>query len=262
MNKLSLVIAVLFSGTLSCAGFGSEPPTNPARQSISLGGDWLFRRDGDKDDAWKTVKVPSSFERHEGIEFHGVGWYRKSIAPFAVPAGKRVLLHFQAAATAAEVWWNGEKIGTHLGGWTPFRFDITDQARKAAAGVPHELRVRLDEKVGHNTQGFLPMIAPHFGGLWQDVELLVVPETYCDDLQLLAVGNLETSEIRLDMPLSGKTPEAMPSVEVRCRLRGESDWTILPLRATLTGNRIQGSAALANPRPWSPDESNLYAIRF
>ena len=262
MNKLSLVIAVLFSGTLSCAGFGSEPPTNPARQSISLGGDWLFRRDGDKDDAWKTVKVPSSFERHEGIEFHGVGWYRKSIAPFPAPAGKRVLLHFQAAATAAEVWWNGEKVGTHLGGWTPFRFDITDQARKAAAGVPHELRVRLDEKVGHNTQGFLPMIAPHFGGLWQDVELLVVPETYCDDLQLLAVGNLETSEIRLDMPLSGKTPEAMPSVEVRCRLRGESDWTILPLRATLTGNRIQGSAALANPRPWSPDEPNLYELEI
>jgi hypothetical protein len=25
--------------------------------------------------------------------------------------------------------------------------------------------VRLDEKVGHNTQGFLPVVEPHFGGL-------------------------------------------------------------------------------------------------
>ena len=130
----------------------------------------------------------------------------KTVPAFPLPAGKRVLLHFQAAATEAEVWWDGERVGTHLGGWTPFRFDITDLVRKAAAGRPHELRVRLDEKLGHNTQGFLPIIAPHFGGLWQDVQLLVVPETYCDDLNLLAVGNLETAEIQLDIPLCGKLP--------------------------------------------------------
>ncbi|MCC6124932.1 MAG: hypothetical protein IT426_08220 [Pirellulales bacterium] len=262
MNKLGLLLAVLFSGTFPCAGVGSEPPANPARQTISLGGDWLFRRDGDKADAWKTVELPSSFERHEGIEFNGVGWYEKSIAPFALPAGKRALLHFQAAATEAEVWWNGEKVGSHLGGWTPFRFDITDQVRKAAAGKPHELRVRLDEKVGHNTQGFLPIIAPHFGGLWQNVDLLVVPETYCDDLNLLAIGDLETSEIRFDIPLSGKMRETMPALEIRCRLRGESDWTLLPPRVHFAGNRIRGSAAIANPRLWSPDEPNLYELEI
>lgn len=267
MSKLKLLVAVFITGVLSSAGFAAETPTNPARQTISLDGDWLFQRDAaesdkTKADAWKTVKVPSSFDQHEGVEFHGVGWYRKSVAPFAVPPGKRVLLHFEAAATEAEVWWNGEKLGTHLGGWTPFRFDITELVRKAAPGAPHELRVRLDEKVGHNSQGFLPIIAPHFGGLWQDVELLIVPETYGDDLQLLAVGNLETSEIRFDLPLAGKVPETMPAVEIRCRRRGENDWILLPYRATLTGNRIQGSAALVNSRPWSPEEPNLYELEI
>jgi hypothetical protein len=261
MRKPTWVVAVVFSAMCTAATSGREWPTDAARPTIPLCGDWLFQRDGAKADQWKTVTLPASFEQHEGIEFDGVGWYKRSVAPFALPAGKRVLLHFQAAATAAEVWWNGEKVGSHLGGWTPFRIDITDQVRKAAGG-PHELRVRLDEKVGHNSQGFLPIIAPHFGGLWQGVELLIVPETYCDDLQLLAVGNPAKAEIELELPLAGKAVEAMPPVEARCRLRGERDWAVLPLQAKFTGNRIQATAALANPRLWSPDEPNLYELEI
>ena len=256
MIKFILLTAAMFWGASAAAA--------PARQTISLNGDWLFQRDGAKADDWKTVPVPSSFEQHEGIAFDGVGWYRKSIPPFALPAGKRVLLHFQAAATEAEVWWNGEKLGTHLGGWTPFRFDITEQVRKAPAGQPHELRVRLDEKVGHNTQGFLPIIAPHFGGLWQDVQLLVVPETYCDDLRLLAVGDLGKSEFRLDIPLGrhGARDHAagQPSA---AGFAGETDWTVLPLQTTLSrkiGFRLR--RPLANPRLWSPDEPNLYELEI
>src|SRR5438093_656865 len=140
-----------------------------SRRTISLNGDWMFQRDRAPADQWKTVQVPGSFQSHEGIDFHGVGWYHKKIEPFEAPKGKRILLHFQAAATEAAVWWNGHKLGNHLGGWTPFRFDVTDFVREAPAGRGHEIKVRLDEKVGHNTQGFLPMVAPHFGGLWQEV---------------------------------------------------------------------------------------------
>jgi hypothetical protein len=260
MNNFTLIAAIVFAGVIPSSGSSAEPPPNAARQTISLDGDWLFQRDGAKADDWKTVKIPSSFEQHEGIEFNGVGRYRKVIPPFPVPAGKRVLLHFDAAATEAEVRWNGEKIGAHLGGWTPFRFDVTQQVRKAPAGRPHELLVRLDEKVGHNTQGFLPIIAPHFGGLWQDVKLLIVPETYCDDLRLLALGDLQTSEIRFDLPLAGTIPTAEPPLKIRCRLRGQSDWSVLPLRTTFSENRIQAFAPLAHPRPWSPDEPNLYEL--
>jgi beta-glucuronidase len=262
MNKSVLFAALLVFAEFQISGLSAEPVANSARQTISLSGDWLFQRDGSRPDDWKTVQVPSSFEQHEGIEFNGVGWYRKSVEAFPLPEGKRVLLCFQAAATEAEVWWNGKKLGTHLGGWTPFRFDITEQVRKAPADRPHELRVRLDEKVGHNTQGFLPIIAPHFGGLWQDVQLLVVPETYCDDLRLMATGNREASEFRLDIPLSGKTPDAMPPFDLRCRLRGTSEWTRLPLRTTFSAGRIEAFASLANPRPWSPDEPSLYELEL
>ena len=242
--------------------WGASAAPAPARQTISLNSDWLFQRDGAKADGWKTVRVPSSFQQHEGTAFHGVGWYRKSIPAFTLPAGKRVLLHFEAAATEAEVWWNGERLGTHVGGWTPFRFDVTELVRKAPAGQPHELRVRLDEQVGHNSQGFLPIIAPHFGGLWQDVELLVLAETYCDDLQLLAVGDLVKSGLQFEIPLAGTVPATLPQLSIRCRLRGETNWTTLPMQTTFAGGRVEAFAPLFHPRPWSPAEPNLYELQI
>ena len=262
MKKLVLLaIATLCSATAGPAQPTARTPS-PARQTVSLTGDWLFQRDGMNPADWKTVQVPSSFQQHEGTAFHGVGWYRKSIPAFALPAGKRVLLHFEAAATAAEVWWNGQKLGTHVGGWTPFRFDVTDLVRKAPPGQVHELRVRLDEQVGHNSQGFLPIIAPHFGGLWQEVGLLLLPETYCDDLQLLAVGDLGLPGFRFEIPLAGTVPATLPPLSIRCRLRSESNWTVLPVQANFSKGRIAAVAPLAHPRPWSPAEPNLYELQI
>ncbi len=234
--------------------------TNTARQTISLNGDWLFQRDGAKADDWKRVQVPSSFEQHEGPEFNGIGWYRKEVQPFTMAPGQRVLLHFEAAATEAEVWWNGTKLGSHLGGWTPFRFDVTEEIRKAPAGKAHEIRVRLDEKVGHNTQGFLPIIAPHFGGIWQDVALLIVPETFIDDLKVLAIGDSDTSELRLEIPSVG--PVQVPEITVKSRLRETSEWTALQLRRGGTNNPHEFRASVPDARLWSPAEPNLYELEI
>jgi len=260
VSAVLLLAAATASYALAMSGSTVQPSSNPVRQVTSLNGEWLFRRDAARTDEWKTVTVPSSFEQHEGIEFNGVGWYRKRIEPLVLPPGKRVLLHFQAAATEAAVWWNGEKLGTHVGAWTPFRFDVTEQVRKAAVGQPHELLVRLDEKVGHNTQGFLPMVAPHFGGLWQEVSLLMVPATYCDDLRLLAAGDLAACEVRLEVPLAGDVPEGVSAVTVRARLQGARDWMVLSPGAVRSGDTLICRAPMPDARPWSPAEPHLYDI--
>lgn len=51
---------------------------------------------------------------------------------------------FEAAATEVDVWVNDRKAGRHLGGWTPFRLDVTE-ALRAGADATNEIRVRLDE---------------------------------------------------------------------------------------------------------------------
>src|SRR5262245_9223378 len=84
---------------------------DPARVVRSLDGPWQFRRDSAPPYAWKDITVPSAMQSHEGTNWHGIGWYRKTLDPLTVPEGRRLLLHFQAAATHAQVWLDGEKLG-------------------------------------------------------------------------------------------------------------------------------------------------------
>ncbi len=236
-----------------------------SRQEISLNGSWQFQRNGAAPESWKEVAVPSSFESHEGIEFNGVGWYRKTIPPFALAKGQRVLLHFEAAATEATVWWNGHRLGSHLGAWTPFRFDVTDLVRAAAPNRPHELRVRLDEKVGHNTQGFLPIIAPHFGGLWQGVQLVLVPDTYVDDLRLQAYGDWANKRLKLALALAGNTSVEIRELRVRYRLRGQADYQELtaPLqRDQDDAHLLRAEIPVRDPQRWSPANPLLYELQL
>ena len=239
--------------------------------------DWEFQRDGAR--GWKKVAVPSAFQSHEGGDFHGVGWYRTTVGPLEVPKGRRLLLHFDAAATQVEVWWGDTKLGSHLGGWMPFRFDVTELARKSP-DAKHAIRVRVDDKGGH------------FGGLWQPVRLLNVPETYIDDLRLHAIGNPQAERIEIDAPLLGTNPAAASDIRVRWRLANTADqWGERtfkeagksedggrlfaakgdkarlragpPARLTLTA----GAEGEANSdgslwHPWSPEKPNLYEVEL
>ena len=206
------VVSVL-AAILSCMWLAANGAAAP-RRVIALDGSWDFQTNGAPARQWKSVEVPSNWETHEGTNFNGIGWYRLKPGPIDVPKNGRVLLHFQAAATEATVFWNGARVGSHLGGWTPFRFDVT-----GFIASTNEIRVRLDEKVGHNTQGFLPIVQPHFGGIWQSVRLEVVPPVYFDDLQLRATGNPDTKQIEIEVPIRGAAAEGV-SIEAKWRRRG------------------------------------------
>jgi len=277
----------LSSGALELTA-GSAP-----RVAIDLGGSWRFQTNGAPEGSWKSVRVPSDFESHEGTGFDGVGWYRRELPERTVPASRRVLLHFQAAATETAVWVDDQRVGGHLGGWTPFRVDVTDALRarggdsnnqvgnyvynqvlraRAGAGC-RELRVRVDEKVGHNTQGFLPIVQPHFGGLWQDVTWLEVPAAYVDDLRLRATGNPATGQLELEIPVGGDGAAAIEGLTVRWGLRGASrrvttrlrlgeDERAVGARLWREGNTLHARIPVSGPRLWSPADPNLYDVEI
>lgn len=238
------------------------------RRVVSLNGPWQFQREGAAATAWKTVTVPASFESHEGSDFDGVGWYRRQVEVPRVPAHHRLLLHFQGAATEAEVWCNGVKVGGHLGAWTPFRLDCTSCVADGGGGTA-ELKVRLDEKVGHNTQGFLPIVAPHFGGLWQEVQWCVVPEVWIDDLHLLAAGDPERALLQLEVPVLGQAVPVDPAPLVRYRLRGEKLWQEGEAQVASLASLASGGASgwrlqvpVAQAKLWQPGAPYLYEIEI
>lgn len=154
----------------------------PLRRTHELTG-WKVKTKGTE--VWHSIDTNNSWEAALGDSFDGMATYETQL-PALEPLHQtgRLLLHFEAVATHAVIRLNGESIGEHLGGWTPFRIDITERYQTGAV-----LTVEVDEKVGHNTQGFLPIFIPHFGGIWKPVSLIqTTGPAFLDDLTLFAGG--------------------------------------------------------------------------
>ena len=107
---------------------------------LNLNGEWQFAFDDANaglKEKWympektldRTIIVPFCFEsKASGVglnERHDTIWYRRK---FAVPAemqGKRVWVRFGAVDFECTVYVNGNAVGFHRGGYTPFSVDAT-----------------------------------------------------------------------------------------------------------------------------------------
>jgi len=237
-----------------------------AQTRVPLDGAWQVRPEAEPD-GWRAITVPSAFETALGTTFDGVGVYRRTL-PLPTTKVAAVRIEFAAVATHATVFCNGTQVGEHLGGWTPFRVDVTSALRWNGEDV---LEVRVDEKVGHNTQGFLPIIQPHFGGIWQSVTLCLDDGPVLDRLGLATFGTWNPHNVFLNALLPG-------SVSVRAPVLGAGEQA--RVRVELNGGRLVGerdvmvTGILSETAPadgqeirvegyvdsWTPSSPRLYTV--
>jgi beta-galactosidase/beta-glucuronidase len=76
------------------------------------------------------IRVPYPFQsRLSGIgdeSIHNIVWYCKTFKVREDFRQARVLLKFGAVDYKAMVWLNGKYLGEHVGGYSPFSFDVTE----------------------------------------------------------------------------------------------------------------------------------------
>ncbi len=262
MSHFGVCLAIALTGSSPAMAIGQE-------NRISLEGEWMVTSD---DQAIpKPVEVPSSLEDAWQVEYDGKSVWRKTIPGIDVAEDQRLILHFQAVATKATVWIDDQLVGHHLGGWTPFEFDITEFVTANADKKSWELKVEVDELVGHNTQGFLPIITHHFGGIWQPVWLEVVPATRIDSSAVLDRGDPFANSVHFSVPIIGPSNGKSETLRVSWRpWQGEpaGEWDIL---GDLPRKNLDGAAAalafegqfeIPNAIGWSPANPQLYEARF
>ena len=108
---------------------------------LCLNGEWGFETDqGDSGihrgllerELNDKIIVPfcpeSKLSGIENHDYYNAVWYRRNVTIPSEWTGKRVLLHFQAVDYDSTVWVNGEEVGRHRGGFSPFSCDISDVA--------------------------------------------------------------------------------------------------------------------------------------
>jgi beta-glucuronidase len=159
-----------------------------------------------------TMKIPSDWNtQDEKLFFYeGTVWFKKSFQ--AVPMTEcRTLLYFGAVNYDCHVWVNGKKAGHHVGGFTPFNYDISDLLKKGENTVI----VKVDNK--RHAEDVPTQIFDwwNYGGITRDVKLVKVPMNYLEnyDLQLKKAANkAKVRELAFSAKMNAK--EAGHQVEV------------------------------------------------
>jgi beta-glucuronidase len=132
------------------------PQLNSCRNQTSLDGLWDFRFQWLKDNpsGWENgfpaehlMAVPASFNdllvTHSQRNHWGYVWYSRT---FEVPAGwqnRRTVLRIGSANYSADVWLNGELLGSHETGYTPFEFDVSSQLKDGSNLLVVRVNTRL-----------------------------------------------------------------------------------------------------------------------
>src|SRR5215470_10516169 len=125
-----------------------------------------------------TLKVPGDWntQTDQLLFYEGTVWYKKSFDYQRQP-DTRLFVYFGAANYFTDVYLNGQKLGQHEGGFTPFNFEITSLVRDTG----NFLIVKVDNKRRRDAVPTLMTDWWNYGGLTREVKLIETPATFVHD---------------------------------------------------------------------------------
>lgn len=197
-----------------------------------------------------TLLVPRDWNSQDNRLFYyeGAIWYRRLFNHVAAPH-TRVFLHFSAANYQVDVYLNGHKLGRHIGGFTPFDFEVTGKL------LDHDnsLVVRVDNRRLAEGVPTLNTDWWNYGGLTREVCLVSVPETFVANavVQLdrknpgQIHATVQLAGPQLQQPVTVSVPELKLSATVTTDTAGRADLN-LPVDASL--------------QRWSPEHPHTYDV--
>jgi beta-glucuronidase len=195
-----------------------------------------------------TLKVPGDWntQRQELLLYEGPVWYQKYLT-WTKTAQHRVFLCFEAANYRARVWLNGEKLGEHSGGFTPFQFEVTNALHEGQ----NSLVVEVDNTRRVESVPTLSSDWWNYGGLTRGVKLVNVPESFIRDYSVqLAKGS--NAEIAGWVKLNGASRPETVNLEI----------PEISLKKSFTTD-ASGAASFHFPAKlqlWSPEQPKLYRV--
>ncbi len=230
----------------------------------SLNGLWDYAigpKEGERPAPEGKILVPFAVES----ALSGVGkrltaddalWYSTT---FKVPRqwkGQQVWLNFQAVDWSTEVWLNGQRVGSHTGGYTAFSFDITPYLVKGK----QQLVVKVLDATDNDEQPRGKQVSNPEGiwytpvsGIWQSVWLEPTP-TPARIVNYSAVSSEGASALTV-------TPQVENAQEGdRVAVRLMEGGKVLQEEVVPVGTPAVFRPG--NPHRWSPEDPYLYDLVF
>lgn len=178
--------------------------------------------------------------------YEGTVWYARHFN--AEPSSqKRHFLYFGAVSYRCNVYLNGELIGSHEGGFTPFQIEVTDFLKEGDNFLVVEANNR-------RTTDAIPALAFdwwNYGGITRDVMLITTPRTYIDDY-FIQLDKHQPDLIHAQVTLSDQVSEdvtiSIPELKVSMKVKTDEE------------GRAKTSFKVKKLVRWAPDAPKLYDV--
>ena len=146
------------------------------RKKIALMEGWQFSKPGEQETA---VNLPHTWNNMDGQDggndyWRGTCVYKKTFPKPEFGPDQRVYLEFQGVNASARVELNGQAVGAHDGGYSTFRWDVTDLLQEENSLTVHVDNSRND-RVYPQKADFT-----FYGGIYRDVLLVIVNKNHFD----------------------------------------------------------------------------------
>jgi len=130
-------------------------------------------------DKSESLLVPGDWnsQKDKLLYYEGTVWYRKKFDCPDLDRSQRYFIWFGAANYRADVYLNGKKLGVHIGGFTPFNFEVSALLKEE----DNSLVVKVDNKRYREAVPTINFDWWNYGGLTRDVKLLKVPSNFIED---------------------------------------------------------------------------------
>lgn len=233
------------------------------RNIVSFNDNWKFIKNAaDEVEAAKgegeSIALPHTWNAVDGQDggndYHrGTCWYVKKFAKPEKNETDKAYLEFCGAAMTAEIYLNGEKISRHEGGYSTFRVEITERLEEE-----NTLVVSVDNS---NNTTVYPQTADFtfYGGLYRDVNLIIVPETHFELAYCGSQGIKVTPVVNLE--------EKKAVVTVEAWVCGDADMVTFEvnqekINASLEAGRAKAEFVIENVHLWDGvDDPYLYTAK-
>ncbi|MBR4129433.1 MAG: beta-glucuronidase [Bacteroidaceae bacterium] len=211
-------------------------------------------------DACPTLHVPGDWNTQDEQLFlyEGTIWMKKDFEidnRQQTTDNGRFLLYFGAVNYEAIVYVNGKKSGRHVGGFTPFCYDVTDLVHEGKNFVI----VKIDNKRHRDNVPTLIFDWWNYGGITRDVLLVSVPETYIEDYSLQldkatkGKKRLINFSLKVNKPVAGQEVTlSIPELKIKQKFVTDSEGIINSSLFTLNSSL----------KLWSPETPKLYNVEI
>ena len=197
-----------------------------------------------------TMRIPGDWNTQDPRLFfyEGTVWFKTSF--LAVPmTDYRTLLYFGAVNYDCRVWLNGKEVGHHVGGFTPFNFDVSNLLREGE----NTLIVKVDNKRHASAVPTQIFDWWNYGGITRDVRLVKLTPVYLQDYSLsLTPGN--TKSLTFSASLNSFEPDhnvtlEIPELKVKKTVKTDAEGKV-------------SFTVKAKPQLWSPENPKLYRVQI